>query len=139
MAQDDKKKSNGGGHPASGKKGGAPEAAAEAREAEAPERGEAGHGHGHKPNIKEYFVIFGVLFALTVLEVAVAQIPGIGKTALAVALIGLALTKAACVGLYYMHLKQETKYLRLVVAFPMAFPAIYALVLIGEAAWRMVR
>jgi cytochrome c oxidase subunit IV len=97
-----------------------------------------GH-HDHSAQIREYFVIFGVLFVLTVLEVAVAQIPGIGKTALTVALIGLALTKAAIVGLFYMHLKHETRILRLTVALPMVFPAIYAVVLIGEAAWRLTR
>jgi caa(3)-type oxidase subunit IV len=55
---------------------------------------------------------------------------------MAVGLIGLAVTKAACVGLYYMHLKHETRALRLTVALPLAAPPFYALVLIGEAAWR---
>jgi cytochrome c oxidase subunit IV len=98
-----------------------------------------GHGHGHKPNIREYMIIFAVLFVLTVLEVAVAQVPGISKGLMAIALIGLALTKAACVGLYYMHLKHETKILKLTVALPFAAPAVYALVLISEAAWRLTR
>jgi cytochrome c oxidase subunit 4 len=95
--------------------------------------------HGHKPNIREYMMIFLVLFVLTVLEVGVAQIPGISKSLMAIALIGLALTKAACVGLYYMHLKHETKILKLTVAIPFAAPAVYALVLISEAAWRLAR
>ena len=72
-------------------------------------------------------------------KVAVAQIPGISKTLMALALIGLAVTKAACVGLYYMHLKHETRILRLTVAIPLATPAFYALVLISEAAWRLAR
>jgi cytochrome c oxidase subunit 4 len=98
-----------------------------------------GHAHGHKPNIREYLVIFAVLFVLTVLAVAVAQVPGISKGLMAIALIGLALTKAACVGLYYMHLKHETKILKMTVAIPFAAPAVYALVLISEAAWRLTR
>ena len=96
-------------------------------------------GHEHKPNRREYAVIFVVLFVLTVLEVAVAQLPGISHTLMGIALVGLALTKAACVGLFYMHLKHETKVLRAYVALPFAAPAVYALVLIAEAAWRLTR
>jgi caa(3)-type oxidase subunit IV len=95
--------------------------------------------HGHQPNIKEYLVIFAVLTVLTVLEVVLAQIPGISKKLLAIALVGLALTKAGIVGLYYMHLKSETRVLKLTVALPLAAPTIYALVLMSEAAWRLTR
>lgn len=98
-----------------------------------------GAAHGHKPNIKEYMIIFAVLTALTVLEVVIAQIPGISKKLLAVALVGLAVTKAGIVGLYYMHLKSETRVLKLTVALPLAAPTIYALVLMAEAAWRLTR
>ena len=98
-----------------------------------------GAAHGHKPNIKEYMVIFAVLTALTVLEVVIAQIPGISRKLLAVALVGLAVTKAGIVGLYYMHLKSETRVLKLTVALPLAAPTIYALVLMAEAAWRLAR
>ena len=97
-----------------------------------------GHG-GHTVDRKEYWKIFVVLFVLTVLEVVLAQLPGIGKMALGVGLVGLAVTKAACVGLYYMHLKHETKILKMTVAIPMATPAFYAFVLIAEAAWRGLR
>jgi cytochrome c oxidase subunit IV len=96
----------------------------------------AAGGHGHTVNRKEVWTIFVVLFVLTVLEVALAQIPGISHTLMALGLIGLAVTKAACVGLYYMHLKNETRALRLTVALPLAAPPFYALVLIAEAAWR---
>jgi cytochrome c oxidase subunit 4 len=95
--------------------------------------------HGHKPNIKEYLIIFAVLTALTILEVVLAQVPGISKKLLAIALVGLALTKAAIVGLYYMHLKSETRVLKLTVALPLAAPTLYALVLMTEAAWRHIR
>jgi cytochrome c oxidase subunit IV len=98
-----------------------------------------GAAHGHKPNIKEYMIIFAVLTALTVLEVVIAQVPGISKKLLAVALVGLAVTKAGIVGLYYMHLKSETRVLKLTVALPLAAPTIYALVLMAEAAWRLTR
>ena len=99
----------------------------------------AAHAHEHAPNRREYWVIFAVLFVLTVLEVGVAQMPGISHTLMTIALISLALTKAACVGLFYMHLKHETKILKATVALPFAAPAVYALVLIAEAAWRLTR
>lgn len=103
-------------------------------------KGEHGHAHGHHaPNRKEYMYVFLALFVLTVLEVGVAQIPGLSKTLLGIALVGLAVTKAAAVGLYYMHLKHETRVMRLTVAIPMATPAVYALVLIAEGAWRLAR
>ena len=116
--------------------------AARSEEHDEPHHGEAkSHGahvaHGHKPNRREYLVIFVVLFVLTVLEVIVAQIPGIGKTTLGVLLVGMAVAKAAIVGLFYMHLKQETRILRTAIAIPLAAPALYAFVLIAEAAWRL--
>ena len=103
------------------------------------------HGHGadahghHAPNRKEYMYVFLALFVLTVLEVGVAQVPGISRTLMGIALVSLAITKAAIVGLYYMHLKHETRVMRLTVAIPMATPAVYALVLITEGAWRLAR
>jgi cytochrome c oxidase subunit 4 len=99
----------------------------------------APHAPAHKSHVKEYLVIFAILTALTILEVALAQVPGISKKLLAVALVGLALTKAGIVALYYMHLKSETRVLKLTVALPLAAPTIYALVLMTEAAWRLTR
>lgn len=92
----------------------------------------------HPSHVKEYLVIFVILAVLTLLEVVLAQM-GISKHLLAVALVGLALTKAAIVALYYMHLKSETKVLKLTVAIPLAAPTIYAIVLMTEAAWRLTR
>ena len=86
-------------------------------------------------NRKEYWTIFGALFALTILEVGVVYM-GIPKTPLFIALAGLAIVKATLVGLFFMHLKHETKILRRSVAIPMSIPAFYALVLIAEGAWR---
>lgn len=97
------------------------------------------HGAGHKVDLREVFTIFVVLAVLTALEVGVASVPGISHVMKGIVLVALAVTKAACVGLYYMHLKNETKILKLTVAIPMATPAFYALVLISEAAWRLTR
>lgn len=89
-------------------------------------------------NRKEYWVIFGLLTVLTAIEVGVVYVPGIARPLVAIALVGLAITKAAIVGLFYMHLKHETKILQWSVAIPMAIPGIYALVLMAEASWRML-
>ena len=94
--------------------------------------------HDHHVNRKQYWVIFVYLLVLTVLEVGLVYIPGIPKGMMVSALILLAITKAALVGLFYMHLKHETKVLKLTVAIPMASPALYAVVLIAEAGWRLL-
>jgi cytochrome c oxidase subunit 4 len=91
-------------------------------------------------NRKPYWIVFAALAAMTLLEIVVANRSlGIPRGAVAVALISLAVTKAALVGLFYMHLKHEMRALKLTVALPFFFPALYALVLIGEASWRLMR
>ena len=81
---------------------------------------------------KEYIVIFVVLTVLTGIEVAMKYMP-IGRSILIGGLIALALAKATCVALFYMHLKSETRSLKMVVGLPMLFPALYAVVLIIES------
>jgi len=86
-------------------------------------------------NRKEYWTIFTVLTVLTLLEVGIVYL-GIAKTPLFIALSGLALVKATCVGLFFMHLKYESRIMKLSVAIPMSIPAFYAVILIAEGAWR---
>jgi caa(3)-type oxidase subunit IV len=87
---------------------------------------------------KQYVKIFLALIVLTALEVGVVYMPGIPHSAVVLVLIGMALTKAALVGLQFMHLSHETKWLKGMVALPFTAPAIYAVVLISEAAWRLL-
>lgn len=91
-----------------------------------------------KPHVdrKQYMMVFGALTALTILEVGIVYIPGIGKFFLGTALVGLALGKAWTVGWFFMHLGHETRHLKFTVVLPFAFPALYAFVLIAEATWR---
>jgi len=95
---------------------------------------------GHHVARRTYWIVFGALAVLTVLEILVA-LPSMGvpKTPKALALITMALSKAGLVGLFFMHLKQEMRALKLTVALPFLFPALYAVVLIGEAGWRLIR
>ena len=86
-------------------------------------------------NRKQYLIVFLVLAVLTALEIAAVYLH-LGKGTLVTVLVALAVTKAAIVGLFYMHLNHETKVLKASVAIPMSLPALYALVLIAEGAWR---
>jgi len=64
-----------------------------------------------------YMGVFWWLLALTIIEVAVIYLP-IAKLAIAIMLITLAITKAALVALYFMHLKFERRTLALVAMSP---------------------
>jgi cytochrome c oxidase subunit 4 len=87
-------------------------------------------------NRKEYWSIFGALTVLTALEVGLVYVPGIAKGLMVLGLVMLAVVKAALVGLFFMHLRHETRGLRLTVAIPLATPAVYAIVLIADAVAR---
>jgi cytochrome c oxidase subunit 4 len=53
-----------------------------------------------------YMGVFWWLLGLTILELGVIYMP-ISKTAIAILLVALAVSKAALVALYFMHLKFE--------------------------------
>jgi len=90
---------------------------------------------GSGSRARQYLIIFFVLFLLTAVEVGVAYLHG-HKTEVVIVLFALALVKVACVALFFMHLKWETRILRATVVIPLFLPVLYALVLISEAAWR---
>ena len=89
-------------------------------------------------NRKKYWQIFAWLSVLTVLEVGVVYIPGVSISALVSCLVLMAIAKAALVAYHFMHLSHETKMVRNGVAFCLGIPAIYAIALISEAAWRLL-
>jgi cytochrome c oxidase subunit 4 len=91
--------------------------------------------HGHASRARQYLLVFFALFVLTVLEVAVSYVPG-HRNEIVLVLFALALVKAAFVALFFMHLRWESRVLRLSVAIPLSLPILYAVVLISEAAWR---
>jgi cytochrome c oxidase subunit 4 len=64
-----------------------------------------------------YMAVFWWLLALTVIEVVVIYLP-IAKMAIAVMLVTMAVTKAALVAMYFMHLKFERRTLALVALSP---------------------
>ncbi len=88
------------------------------------------------PSRKQYLGVFVALAVLTVVEVAIVYLTGVSKGVMIAALTALAVTKAGLVGLFFMHLKSETSYLKATVLAPMSMPALFAVLLVAEAMWR---
>jgi caa(3)-type oxidase subunit IV len=88
---------------------------------------------------REVLAVFGGLLVLLLVEVALVKTPGISKGAMTLALLLAAVAKAILIGFFLMHLKHETRVLRLTVLGPLSLPAIYALVLMADSAWRLLR
>jgi caa(3)-type oxidase subunit IV len=88
----------------------------------------------HKSHKLEYFKVFLVLTALTIVELI---IPGmkISQFAKGSSLTFLALGKACIVAWSYMHLKEETKWMRFVAMIPIAAFG-YAAMVILESLYR---
>jgi cytochrome c oxidase subunit IV len=93
-------------------------------------------GAGHRG---QYVVIFVVLGVLTLVELGVARTPGIAKAAVVAALVALAVAKAALIALFYMHLRFETRILKVTVLGPLVAPAVYGIILIAEVGTRSLR
>lgn len=93
-----------------------------------------GHATAAKSHRKEYFIIFLILTALTIVELIVPNMT-MSKFSKGSALVGLALGKAALVGYYYMHLKDERWWMRFVALIPIS-AFLYALVVILESLYR---
>ena len=85
----------------------------------------AAHKH---PN---YMAIFWWLAILTVVELAVVFAP-ISKITIGVLLCALALTKAALVAAYFMHLKFESKTLTWIAFTPLAIAILLCFVLMPD-------
>src|ERR1019366_9348365 len=95
-------------------------------EAKVVTRGE-GAAHAHPSHRARYLKVFGALVALTGLELGVVY-AGLSRATVIVALIGLALVKAGAVAMYFMHLGDERRTLRLMVGLPLLVPPFYACV-----------
>ena len=89
----------------------------------------------HVPEARQR-TAFGVLVALTLVEIGVVRSAGIPHRAAIVALIAIALAKAALIALFYMHLRYETRILKVTVLGPLIAPAVYGLLLMLDSAAR---
>jgi len=88
----------------------------------------AAKSHEH-PN---YMAIFWILAILTVVEIAVVFLP-FGKLVNGTMLCALAVTKAAMVAMYFMHLKFETRTLGLIAVTPLAIATLLVFVILPDA------
>lgn len=77
--------------------------------------------------LPNYYLIWVYLLILTVVEVFVAFMSQLPETVLIIALLVLAVWKAALVAMYYMHLRLEPP--RLIVMIIAAFPLAILLTL----------
>ncbi|MBI4529462.1 MAG: cytochrome C oxidase subunit IV family protein [Deltaproteobacteria bacterium] len=78
-----------------------------------------------------YIGVFWWLLALTILEIAVIYLP-ITKLFIAILLIGLAMSKAALVALYFMHLKFERLTLGMIALTPFVLCVFLILMISGD-------
>lgn len=97
------------------------------------------HPTARSSSRREVAVVFVGLVLLTAIEVGVVRSHGIGYRATVLALVGLAAVKAALIGLIFMHLRYETRILKGTVFVPLLAPVVYALVLMADAVWRLLR
>jgi cytochrome c oxidase subunit 4 len=88
----------------------------------------AAESHKH-PN---YMAIFWTLAVLTVAEIIVVFLP-FGKVTNGTLLCALAVTKAALVAMYFMHLKFETRTLGLIAVTPLAIATLLVFVILPDA------
>lgn len=78
-----------------------------------------------------YIGVFWWLLALTVLEVGVIFLP-IARLLIGILLVGLALSKASLVAMYFMHLKFEARMLGVIAMTPLALCLLLVLALLPD-------
>ncbi len=78
-----------------------------------------------------YIAIFWWLLALTIIEVAVIYAP-VARVVIAILLVGLALSKASLVAMYFMHLKFESRTLGLIALTPLILCVLLVFALVPD-------
>ena len=73
--------------------------------------------HAH-PGTATYLRVFGILVVVTLIEVGVFYVPAF-KSVLVPVLLSLSALKFALVVMFYMHLKQDSKFFTLVFGGPL--------------------
>jgi cytochrome c oxidase subunit 4 len=89
----------------------------------------------HRKQHPNYLAIWAYLFVLTIVEVAVAFASHLPRNVLLLALVFLAVWKAALVGMYFMHLKFEGRSLRIMAVAPIPLAFVLVLAVITEFRW----
>jgi cytochrome c oxidase subunit 4 len=96
----------------------------------------AGHD-GHESHVGIYVTVFLTLAFLTVIEVFVPQVYSAewNRHTKMILLCILALSKAGLVGMFFMHLKYEKKWLAWIAMMPI-YMGIFAILLMLESVYR---
>ncbi len=81
------------------------------------------------PRRSTYGVVYAVLAAITALEIWIAT-SGLAATARTPTFLVLSFLKASLVAAFYMHLRSDSVYYRLVFLLPVAMVAVFALVML---------
>ena len=89
---------------------------------------QAGHQAHPEPN---YAAVIIVLSVLTLIEIAVTYAP-MPKLFIGILLVGLALTKAIMVAMFFMHLKFEKTTLALIAATPLVLCTLLIFALLPD-------
>ena len=93
-----------------------------------------GQPHEHISPLSMYLAVFGALCVLTVVTVAVSYM-GFGKAAIYVAMV-VAIAKAYMVCAYFMHLKWDDPFNRLVFVSAILFMAIFFVITATDLGFR---
>ena len=83
--------------------------------------------HHHVP----YFLIFGVLVVLTIVTVLVARV-NLGAAGNLMVALAIAMAKASCVAVYFMHLKFEGKLISIILFVPLGLCVLLCVALIPD-------
>jgi cytochrome c oxidase subunit 4 len=75
----------------------------------------------HQPN---YLLVYIGLVIITAIEVTVSYLPFSSKTPQTIILLTGSICKALLVMLFYMHLKQDSRWYALIVGLPMVIGAL---------------
>jgi len=86
------------------------------------------HDAHPEPN---YFAVIVVLTVLTVIEIGMTYMP-MSKLFIGILLVGLALTKAIIVAMFFMHLKFEKTTLALIAATPLVLCTLLIFALLPD-------
>ena len=93
------------------------------------------------PHVKwtKYVTVAVVLAVITTIEISLALLKILPPELTTAILIGLTLTKAVLVMLFYMHLKYDTRWYSLVLVFPLFMVMVlFIIVLVAAANWNVV-
>ncbi len=103
----------------------------------APAHGAAADHHGEHSHKATYITIFLVLTFLTVVEVFVPSVYAseYDQHLKMLLLVGLAVSKAVLVGLFFMHLKWEKPWLKWIALMPV-YMGLFTIILMLETLYR---